>query len=336
MKMRATIQALLLLTAVGGAAAGYAALGGSTGVRIPYNGYLERNGVPVSGDVEIIVGLFSVESGGSACTSQTFPSVTASAGRFALTIGPVPEACVRGEDVFIEVGIDDGSGPVTLPQRTRITPALSAHTSGAGGDFDVDSNLTVVGDASVGGRVAATAVSAGDAEIGTLGGVATLAASSRFDANAFALQQTPAGRTTLNAATGQDVSLGINGTSRVEVRDDGVTFHGVGLAPDFDSGWVNVSTGDEQVFNHNLGTLPTRFTFYVASKVDGTGVVTLGGNTWFHATQSDARGTILTDITESSVRARVGQRFLFDTFGTGQAAGRVNPSSGSIRILAWR
>jgi hypothetical protein len=146
----------------------YAALGGTSGIRIPYSGVLEQNGVLVSGEVDLTFGLWNAESGGvSPCYSSGAIPTTLSSGRFAVVIGPVtPESCVAGKDVWLDVTVDTGGGAVLLPGRQRIHPAVAAVSSGTG-DFDVGGNLSVTGAAQLGTLTVAGATQLGLPDGGT-------------------------------------------------------------------------------------------------------------------------------------------------------------------------
>jgi hypothetical protein len=127
----------------------YGALGGSTGVRIPYNGTLDRDGVPLSGDVALTFAVFNAAAGGSACYTSAPIATTVTSGKFAVVVGPVTEACVKNRDIFLQVTVNDGSGDVALPGRQQVYPAVAATTAGTG-DFDVPGTLSVGGALSAG------------------------------------------------------------------------------------------------------------------------------------------------------------------------------------------
>ncbi len=123
----------------------FAALGGSDGVRIPYQGRLELNGVGLNGSHTFRFGLYDVASGGTACAGVADQSAEVAAGAFGLVIGPVPESCVVGKPVWLEVSVRGPGGSfVALAGRQRVYPTLGALTSGRG-DFSVGGVLDVRG-----------------------------------------------------------------------------------------------------------------------------------------------------------------------------------------------
>lgn len=122
-------------------AGGLAALGGTSGVRIPYSGVLHKDGGPVSGTVDMTFRVYNApatvegDPPGSACYTTATP-VQVSAGAFSVVVGPVSESCVRNLDVYLMVSVDDGTGLVALPGSQRVFPAVAASSTGSG-DFDV-------------------------------------------------------------------------------------------------------------------------------------------------------------------------------------------------------
>lgn len=140
---RSALVALVLVAGFVSSYVAFAAYGGTNGIRIPYNGVLERNGVLLSGDVDFVFSVFNEEVDGTACyTSAPIPA-TVTSGRFAVVVGPVTSTCIVNRDVFLEVAADDGAGLSTLG-RQRIHPALAAVSSGSG-DFAVGGTLTAAG-----------------------------------------------------------------------------------------------------------------------------------------------------------------------------------------------
>lgn len=78
-----------------------------------------------------------------------------SAGRFSVILGPVDQACVRGEDVYVGVEVSDDkavNGYTALPGRQRVYSASSAVSSGSG-DFAVEGALSVGGNTTLGGSL---------------------------------------------------------------------------------------------------------------------------------------------------------------------------------------
>ncbi len=164
----------------------FAQLGGSSGVIIPYSGYLELDGEPVHSptDMEFRFTLWPSASGGTACASRYSASSDVRGGKFNVEIGPVAESCVLGKEVYLSVEVlGDGVNYTELAGRQRVYPALGAMTSGTG-HFDVNDRLTVGGDALIGGdavidgeaSIDGDAVIGGEASIGTavIGGNASV------------------------------------------------------------------------------------------------------------------------------------------------------------------
>lgn len=126
-----------------------AALGGASGVLLPYQGILERNGVGVQSltPLEFRFRLFDAATGGNACPTTYTAMAPVLNGRFNAVVGPVSEACVVGKEVHVEVTVVNNGTPVPLTGRQRVYPALAAMTSGTG-DFRVRQDLLVDGNVS--------------------------------------------------------------------------------------------------------------------------------------------------------------------------------------------
>jgi hypothetical protein len=120
-----------------------AALGGTDGVVIPYAGKLELDGVLVNGSVDLKFDVMVDASTATVCDSKTISPVPVTNGEFAVTIARVLEACVKGKDVHLNISVRQPSGTGTFVAlgKQRVTPVLSAVTSGAG-DFAVTGALT--------------------------------------------------------------------------------------------------------------------------------------------------------------------------------------------------
>ena len=134
----------------------YAQLGGADGIRIPYSGQLDVGGAPANGPHDFEFSIYNVAVDGTVCDTHTETALV-TGGAFAVVLGPVDENCIRGQDVYLEVGVSTdgvGLGYTTLAGRQRIYAATSATTAGSG-DFDVTGNVDV------GGTVSAGAVSTG-------------------------------------------------------------------------------------------------------------------------------------------------------------------------------
>ncbi len=152
----------------------YGALGGATGVRIPYNGTLERDGLLISGNVDITFAVFNAASGGSACYTSSPITTTVTSGRFSVVVGPVTESCVKNKDIWFGVTVNEGAGDVPLPGRQQVYPAVAAMTAGTG-DFDVPGSMGVGGGLTVGTTMGVTSsltvggsLSAGSTTVGAL------------------------------------------------------------------------------------------------------------------------------------------------------------------------
>ena len=141
------------------AATVHAALGGAAGVVIPYAGRLELDGALVTGTVNFRFGIMNGPT--TQCLLAGTPAVIVVAnvpvtnGEFALSISGVPEVCVKGTDVHLNIEIQQGAGAFVALGQQRVTPLLSAVTSGAG-DFAVAGELSAASATITGGLTAAT------------------------------------------------------------------------------------------------------------------------------------------------------------------------------------
>lgn len=89
----------------------------------PWAGFLEENGVAVTGHREIGIDLFTVAQQGTACGSTVFADVEVAAGRFHVVFESVPEACLIGGALYFDMSV----GPVGGP-RTTLAAASGNHT----------------------------------------------------------------------------------------------------------------------------------------------------------------------------------------------------------------
>jgi hypothetical protein len=151
MRSRKTFVAAAFVAITTSSYFAYAQIGGASGVRIPYEGTIDKDGVPITGEVDLTFAVFGVAVDGSACWTSAAMPTTLSSGRFAVVLGPVTDACVA-DDVYLQITIDDGSGAVTLPGRQRVYPAVASLGSGPG-DFHVTGDLVVSGDVVTDGGV---------------------------------------------------------------------------------------------------------------------------------------------------------------------------------------
>lgn len=148
-----------------------AALGGTDGVVIPYAGKLELDGVLVTGSVDLKFDVMVDANTATVCDSKTISPVPVTNGEFAVTIAGVLEACVKGRDVHLNIAVrqPSGTGAFVALGKQRVTPVLSAVTSGAG-DFAVTGALTAATAAVTGTLTAPTLQNpAGDVTLGAAG-----------------------------------------------------------------------------------------------------------------------------------------------------------------------
>jgi hypothetical protein len=158
--MNRNISIFSLLTSMILALAGppaHAALGGPSGIVIPYAGKLELNGALVTGSVDF---RFDVINDGNPttgiCESKTLTGVLVTNGEFAVTIPAVSEACVKGQDVHLQIAVKQAGGSFVVLGKQRVTPVVGAVTSGPG-DFAVTGVLSA-GSATVTGALSASSV----------------------------------------------------------------------------------------------------------------------------------------------------------------------------------
>lgn len=133
-------------------------LAGPRGIHIPYRGHLEQDGVPFTGELSLQFHVYNEAAGGSPCFSTGWLATSVLEGAFATEIGPVPDGCVIGRPLYLEVSLDAGGGPRPLTGRQRVVPVVGAVSSGAGdfyveGRLDMRGALSVAGTLSVGGQL---------------------------------------------------------------------------------------------------------------------------------------------------------------------------------------
>jgi hypothetical protein len=137
----------------------HAALGGPSGIVIPYAGKLELNGALVTGSIDFRFEVLVNSTTATVC--QTVPlTVLVTNGEFAVTIPGVSEACVKGQDVHLQIAVKQGVGSFVVLGKQRVTPVLGALTSGPG-DFAVTGALTANTAAVTGALSAASAAVTG-------------------------------------------------------------------------------------------------------------------------------------------------------------------------------
>ena len=174
---------LLAVTAGSWSQSAHAALGGDTGVVIPYAGKLELDGA-------LVTGLVDFEFGVAPAALQPVPTtpvdcrftlrgIQVTNGEFAVSIviPPIKESCVKGKDVHLEVRVARTGTALVLLGKQRVTPVVAAATSGVG-DFAVTGALTANTAAVTGALTANTAavtgaLSAGTTTVGALNAGAT-------------------------------------------------------------------------------------------------------------------------------------------------------------------
>ena len=119
----------------------HAALGGTSGIVIPYAGKLELNGALVTGTVVFRFDVLESSTALTVCQTVSL-TVPVTNGEFAVTIPGVSEACVKGKDVHLQIAVKRAdSDPFVLLGKQRVTPVVGALTSGPG-DFAVTDRLT--------------------------------------------------------------------------------------------------------------------------------------------------------------------------------------------------
>ncbi len=111
----------------------------------PYVGYLEENGVAVSGTRDVSLDLFTAASGGTACKSSTFSAVTVSAGRFQIEVTSVPDACLVTGELYATLAIGAAGGTKTAlttssGARSRISSVPFALANDKAGSFLAGTN----------------------------------------------------------------------------------------------------------------------------------------------------------------------------------------------------
>ena len=172
------LSVVLLLAVVGVCApSARAALGGPTGVVIPYAGKLELDGALVTGLVDFEFGVAPAALQPVPTTPVdcrfTLTNIPVTNGEFAVSIviPAIKESCVKGKDVHLEVRVARAGGTLVLLGKQRVTPVVAAATSGVGdfhvagalsaGPTTVTGNLVVTGSVSVACRAGFTAIDGG-------------------------------------------------------------------------------------------------------------------------------------------------------------------------------
>lgn len=134
----ALLAALLLQSTVGPARAqvsGQATIAAGAPGLISYQGFIEQNdGQPFTGNATLTFGIYAAPSGGSAIWQETQNNVAVKAGFFSALLGsstPLAAANFDGTERYLQVAVDIGAGPTTLPrQRLAAVPyALQAQAA---------------------------------------------------------------------------------------------------------------------------------------------------------------------------------------------------------------
>ena len=103
---------LLLTLAISGLA--LAADLSGTGRLFPYAGFLEESGQAVTGTRDLKLDLFTSETGGTACDSQTFDDVDVVGGRFAVNLEDPGDTCLAAGELFVAVSVGQPGDTLTL------------------------------------------------------------------------------------------------------------------------------------------------------------------------------------------------------------------------------
>ncbi len=121
----------------------------------PYNGYLEFNGAPLNGLVDL---MFTVTDQGECSFSEEHDNVSVFAGRFVTNIGSVNgdvDGCVfDSEQVYIQVAVrnaDEEGDYTALVGQQRIHPVPFAYWAAEGSDMKIDGGATIAGATTIGG-----------------------------------------------------------------------------------------------------------------------------------------------------------------------------------------
>ena len=102
----------------------------------------------------------------------------------------------------------------------------------------------------------------------------------------------------------------------------------------FVSGWVSVTGNDQVTVPHTLGVIPSHVSVQVASSASAS-TVHQAGFVWWISSEG-GRGTIVSNVTDSSVVIRTGNSPfcpIYDTFYLTGASNRVCLASGVARVV---
>ena len=193
----------------------HAALGGPSGIVIPYAGKLELNGALVTGTVVFRFEVLESSAPPTVCQTKEIPDVPVTNGEFAVTISGVSEACVKGKDVHLQIAVKQGLDSFVVLGKQRVTPVLGAVTSGPG-DFAVTGVLSA-GSATVTGALSAASVVVTSADNVTATNIADFKAQNQTQGVGIGFNTVRA----TGSNTNVDLNLGPKGTGSVVVTRNG-------------------------------------------------------------------------------------------------------------------
>lgn len=196
----------------------------------PYAGYLEVDGTPVDGSVDMTVGLYPQVSGGTACDTISISDVQVAAGRFQVLLEDISTSCLSGDPLYIELAVAaPGETPVTLGTANGTRQIVGAVPFAAGGapagEFFAEALRTerldvLSGGASVAGGASIEGGLFVDAPFGGPHLTADMFSVDSQDNNG--LVNLVAGA----ASTGGNYAyLGTRGASRIYLDDGAISFH---------------------------------------------------------------------------------------------------------------
>ncbi|MFN3200495.1 MAG: hypothetical protein ACE366_19000 [Bradymonadia bacterium] len=140
---------------------------------VPYDGYLNLDGAPYDGTVDVIFSLYTAASGGETVWTETWSTeegrpVSVTSGRFAVALGSFEriEAAIADTSATyylgMEIKLPEGDAYTTLGGRQRINPVPYAVWSAQSSNLTVEGVLHVEGEATINNNLNVTgAVNAG-------------------------------------------------------------------------------------------------------------------------------------------------------------------------------
>lgn len=157
-----------LVFSAGVAALAYAPVNDTLPRLIPYDGFLESNGLPLAGSADFTFRLFTADTGGTEAWSES-QSVPVADGRFSVRLGSInalPESVFTADTLYLAVEVN--SAPLAGRQRILAMPyAIRAAEAQA---FRVRQSLSVDGALGVGGTATVDGAISG-ASLGVTGTV---------------------------------------------------------------------------------------------------------------------------------------------------------------------